>query len=213
MRTFDKKPSLASWPYEIHKKEDIIEHYKDTISSIILDDFDSYKVIYFPMYDNMICYGNDMIYYIDQKNQIQMNRKDIIEVETFKELLEASMTIKTKDQQIKIRYVTATYFLFDPLLNYLCHLPDNYSLYKIEKMHPRPKALYIDSLCMYNYCLYAYRLGYDLLNYDYRYKNRREKWMPWKVHKEEWLSITNTQGVFQCYSYKYIIRCQYIFKR
>ncbi len=209
---YDKKSTISSWPIQIHCIEELKECYQSIVLSVV-ECFKDYIVIYNPKVDYVVGYGMNIIFYIDHQLNLKIiNRDDIVEIETFKELLEASITIKSQDVNIKLSYITSTYYLYDPLLHYALHCED-ISFKDLERQYPKSKALYIDSLCMYNYCTYAYRLGNQILNYDYTYKNRREKWMPWKIHKEEWLSIDNTKGIFECYSYKYIIQCLYKLKR
>lgn len=208
---YDKKSTLSSWPLIIHNTDELNDYYKETVKSI--ENFTDYIVIYNPKEDYIIGYGQESVFYADKKTSLYyIKKQDIIEVETFKELLEAKLIIKSAKHTMTLHYVTSTYYLFDPLLDYVLDV-EGISLLALEKQYPKPKALYIDSLCMYNYCSYAYRLGTSIRNYDYKYKNRREKWMPWKLHKEEWLTISNTKGTFECYSYKYIIRCYYKLKR
>ena len=212
MKITHRSPALASWPLIVREFKDIT-HYKQQVLNVIGEDKELYKIIYFPVNDSVLCYGEKKVLYFCEDENIEILTDDIVKIETFKELLEASITISSSDHTIKIQYVTATSYIFNPFLNYLCQLDEDCSLDSIEKKNPRPKSLYLESLCMYNYYLDAYRLGSKVSHYDYRYRNKRERWMPWKVHKEEWLSVDNEYGIFKCYSYKYIIKCEYIMKR
>lgn len=205
---YDKKPTLASWPYEIKSFNELNDSLKKQINKI--NHIDSYKWIYFSVNNSLVGYGLKQLYKITSDDIVMIQLQDIIKIETTKELLQASMIVYTNNQQIKMDYVTSTYYIFDPLLDYLCS--NDYDIYELEKLNPRSNDLFKQSMCMYNYALYAYRLGKDVSNYKYRYENKREIWMPWKINRKEWLTIDVDGKIYQCYSYKYLIQCVYILK-
>lgn len=123
-----------------------------------------------------------------------IKRINIFKIITRKELLDAEIIIESKDGMIVFPYVSSSYYLYTPFLNWLMGLKVDFLPHIAEQKNSRPKKLYYDSLTVYSYSLAAYRLGDGFQKYSYKVEKRRKKLIPWKSSPEEWLDILMDRG-------------------
>ena len=145
----------------------------------------------------------------DVVKQIIVKRYNVFEVIMTKELLAAEVIIKYDQGELAFSYVSSSYYLYDPFLNWIMDLRKDFLPSLVERDNPRPRSLYHDSLTMFNYSLAAYRLGNKFKKYDYSFQIRRKKCRPWKSSIEEWLYVEMERGTFHIHSFEYLTECTY----
>lgn len=223
----DNRPTIAEWPVRIWEQEEIPPEYREYVEQWIQDTFKSYIFVFSPKrrtalnsFEYIFGYGKDEVLYLRLRGQdmqkLPFKRKNITSIQTSRELLNAEILVtyfeNRQERQCAFPYVPSTYYLYDPFLNWLLKLPQDFDLVQEERRHPRPDKLYHESLPMYNYSLAAYRLGEGFENYTYRFEVQRRKWMPWRKFREEWLEIPMEKGVFRLYSADYLTQYTYNMK-
>lgn len=211
---------ITDWPIEMQNVNDIPKDYQEKVLTALNDNIFDYVLIFAPAclmvkesFDYLFAYGNNRIFYFyKEKNiikQIIVERNNIFEIIMRKELLDAEMIIKYDQGELVLPYVSSSYYLYDPFLNWIIGLKKDFLPSLVERDNPRPRSLYHDSLTMFNYSLAAYRLGNKFKKYDYSFQKLRKKWMPWKSSIEEWLDVKMEKGTFHIHSFEYLTECTY----
>ena len=218
----DSSPTLKEWPVRIWEIEEIPDLFAEEVRLWMQGPFQAYDFVYAPKrrtnpdsYTYLFGYGKDQIFFMKEKNgrPIRISRRQIVEVSTERELLNAKITVHYQDgkseKALEFPYVPSVYYLYDPFLNWLLGLEKKFTPAVAEQENPRPLRLYEDSLVMFNYSLGAYRLGNGFKDYSYKSRQRRCKWMPWKKDMEEWLEVPMERGQFRLHCFKYLTECTY----
>lgn len=225
----DGSPTISEWPIRIWNIEEIPRQYASAVHIWLTTPFSEYDFVYAPKrktndetFEYLFGYGNGKIIYLRRDSQgavshpIEINRQQITEVETERELLNAKIILHYRERDtsktLELSYVPSVYYLYDPFLNWVLGLDKEFMPELAEQGHPRPEKLYHESLAMFNYSLNAYRLGSGFEKYQYEFRQHRCKWMPWKKTIEEWLKVPMERGMFKLYSYGYFTQCVYCIK-
>ena len=169
----------------------------------------------------MFGYGEGEIFYLkNEKNKVRrtvLKCSQIEEIYTQRELLNAKIIVKYKAdlqdgelETLEFPYIPSVYYLYDPFLNWMLGLDQEFVPALAEQEHPRPEKMYKESPVMYNYVLAAYRLGDYIGDYKYTSEQHRHKWMPWKKVLEEWLEVPMSRGTFTLHSLEYLTECGYL---
>ena len=212
--------TITDWPIEIQNINDIPSDFQKQVLTAFGDNVFDYILVYAPACSMikeslayLFAYGNNRIFYFyKEKDSIKktiVEQNDIFEVITIKELLNTKIIIKYKYGELVFPYVSSSYYLYEPFLNWSLGLKKDFLPSSIERNNPRPRSLYQDSLTMFNYSLAAYRLGNKIKKYDYNFQKCKKKWMPWKSSMEEWLDVEMERGTFHIYSFEYLTKCTY----
>lgn len=227
-KTVDKRPTMAEWPVKIWKIEEIPEIFKEQTEKVLNGSFDEYNLVYSPprptaleSFEYLFGYEKETLFYLrnyaDEIKMMKLRRDQILQVNTKRELLNANISVKYYDEKsesikmLEFPYVPTVYYHYDPLLNWLLGMETDFQPFCMEQKHPRPKALYDESMVMYNYALGAYRLGEEIRTYQYESRQHRKKWMPWKTVLEEWVTIPMCRGTFTAHNFGYLTECEYKF--
>ncbi len=218
----DKRPTMSEWPVRVCKMEEIPPQFAQQAKSRLGGSFHAYDFVYAPKrrtdarsYEYFFGYGEGKVFFMREglMEPLELLRDQIKEVATEKELLNAKIIVQYQAgddlRQVEFPYVPSVYYLYDPFLNWLLGLDKRFQPMLAEKEHPRPEKLYKESLAMFNYAMGAYRLGTGFLDYSYRSRLRRCKWMPWKKDLEEWLEVPMERGQFHVHCFKYLTDCIY----
>lgn len=224
----DKRPTMAEWPVRIWAMEEIPEIFDLEARKSMKGTFNQYHMVYSPIrrtapdsFEYMFGYGEGEIFYLkNEKNKVRrtvLKCSQIEEIYTQRELLNAKIIVKYKadlqDRELETMefpYIPSVYYLYDPFLNWMLGLDQEFVPALAEQKHPRPEKLYKESPVMYNYVLAAYRLGDCIGDYKYTSEQHRHKWMPWKKVLEEWLEVPMSRGTFTLHSLEYLTECGYL---
>lgn len=222
----DGSPTISEWPVRIWKIEEVPRQYAPAVHMWLKAPFSEYDFVYAPKrktnaetFEYLFGYGNDTIVFLRRSSAgavlhpVEIDRQQITEVETERELLNAKMILHYRENDagktLELPYIPSVYYLYDPFLNWLLGLEKGFMPGLAEQEHPRPQKLYRESLAMFNYSLNAYRLGSGFEQYQYESRQHRCKWMPWKKISEEWLKVSMERGRFELHSYGYLTQCAY----
>lgn len=220
----DGRPTTAEWPVRIWNEWEIPTEFRKQVMGWIQGAFSESDFVFAPSrrrvqdsFTYLFGYEGERLIYLRKTElgiqNVQLERSQIIEVYTQKELLNALLriTYRTDEMQhtIFLPYIPSTYYLYDPFLNWLLGRSKDFLPSEAEQKHPRPAKLYKESLTMYNYSLAAYRLGDRFETYAYRFEKRRRPWMPWRVFLEEWLEIPMDKGTFELHNFGYLTEYTY----
>lgn len=227
----DGKPTMYEWPVRIWDMGEIPPQFVEAVRLWMQEPFEAYHFVYAPRrrtnpesYAYLFGYGSDTVLFLRGGTEAdggsggilrktEISRQQITDVFTGRELLNAEIVIHYREmgahRQLAFPYVPSVYYLYDPFLNWLLGIDREFLPALAERDNPRPDKLYRESLAMYNYSLGAYRLGNGFQEYQYRLKQHRCKWMPWKKTLEEWLEIAMERGQFWLHSYGYLTECNY----
>lgn len=229
-----RRTGMEEWPVKLWNIQEIPVIFLEQVLRWIEKDFSEYEFIYVPRqytkpdsYAYLFGYGENKILFLkeiveregkkgDEKRRIEkmeLNRQQITEVITSKELLLAKLVVhyqKEKEQKsIEFPYIATTYYLYNPFLNWLLGLEKDFQPGLLESKHPRPASLYDESLAMYNYALDAYRLGEGFQNYTYKVELYTPKGKDTKQQQKEWLKVHMEKGEFEVYRFGYLTECRY----
>lgn len=222
----DKRPTMAEWPIKIWSVDEIPEVFRKDIESFLDESFNEYKMVYSPVrstapnsFEYLFAYGKgELFYWRNYEGKIKcvhFQKEQIVQVNTKCELLDANISVKYRKEKLSeetttldFPYISTVYYHFDPFLNWLLNLQENFNPL-LEDKYPRLEELKKKSLVMYNYAQRAYRLGNVIETYQYEYKEHRKKWLAWKKSLEEWLEIPMSKGVFKLHNFGYLTECEY----
>lgn len=220
----DGRPTTAEWPVRIWNEWEIPSEFRKQVMEWMQGAFSKSDFIFAPRrrrvegsFSYLFGYEGERLLYLRKTEmgiqKAQLNRSQIVEVYTQRELLNALLriTYRKEEQQhtLFLPYIPSTYYLYDPFLNWLLGRSKDFLPVEAEQEYPRPMKLYRESLAMYNYSLAAYRLGDGFEDYSYRYEKRRRPWMPWRVFLEEWLEVPMDHGNFELHTFGYLTECTY----
>ncbi len=214
--------TILDWPVKVQGSSEFPAFAAENAQAWMAGAFGEYCFISSPKrscapgsYPYLFGYGGDALFYQKESDApVTLHREQIRCVEVTYELMNAVITLHYRQEQgsgkLEFPYVPATYYLFDPFLNWLLEKEPDFVPVEAERSHPRPEKLYHDSLPMFNYSLAAYRLGSGFDAYRYRAREYRHKWMPWRKLLEEWLEIDMERGRFRLHSIGY--RTEYTYE-
>lgn len=221
MKQIDTRTTLSEWPVKIWAESEFPAYARDAVFAWMKADFSEYLFVSAPKrgssknaYHYIFGYRNDELYYHREDcDPVTVNREQITQIKVKRELLNAVIIMQYRhngrDASLEFPYVPSTYYLYDPLLNWMLDLKKDFEPMQAERIHPRPMKLYKESLPMFNYSLAAYRLGPGFDTYRYRSELHRHKLLPWKKKPEEWLEVSMERGMFQLHSFGYLTEYEY----
>lgn len=222
MKQADTRTTLSEWPVKIWAEFEFPDYARDAVLSWMKADFSEYLFVKAPKrgttknsYNYMFGYREDELYYHrEDHDPITVKREQITQIGVKRELLNAVIIMQYRqdgeDSSLEFPYVPSTYYLYDPLLNWMLDLPRDFEPLQAERLHPRPMKLYKESLPMFNYSLAAYRLGAGFDSYTYRFELHRHKFLPWKRKLEERMEVSMDRGTFRLHSFDYLTEYVYI---
>lgn len=225
---------MEEWPMKIWNVKEIPIAFREPVLKWMEKDFSEYEFVYVPRQQAkadsrayLFGYGDNKILYLKERverggrketekkqiEKIEFERKNVKEIMTSKELLLAKMVLFIEDgneqSMLEFPYNAATYFLYNPFLNWILGLSKDFSLAMVEGRNPRPASLYGESEIMYNYALDAYRLGDGFQNYTYKVEVHDCKGGEAGRMQKEWLKIYMERGEFEVYRFGYLTECRY----
>lgn len=149
-RNTSDQHTITDWPIEIKNVNDIPKDYQKKVLIALKDNIFDYVVIFAPAclmvkesFDYLFAYGNNKIYYYykeyDVVKQIIVKRYNVFEVIMTKELLAAEMIIKYDQGELAFSYVSSSYYLYDPFLNWIMDLRKDFLPSLVERDNPTAK--------------------------------------------------------------------------
>ncbi len=220
----DGRPTMSEWPVRVWAEKELKEEFRIQARKWIKGEFEEYRFVYAPerktaknSYAYVFGYGKEEVLFLkkseDGVERILLRKDQVREAAVERELLNVQLKLyyeeKKERKELVFPYVASVYYLYDPFLNWVLNLEQDFQPTQAEGENPRPEKLYHESLPMYNFSLDAYRLGNGFQEYQYHKEECRSRWMPWKKHVKEWLKIDMEKGIFEVYSEGYYKRCRY----
>ena len=148
---------MAEWPVRIWAMEEIPEIFDLEARKSMKGTFNQYHMVYSPIrrtapdsFEYMFGYGEGEIFYLkNEKNKVRrtvLKCSQIEEIYTQRELLNAKIIVKYKadlqDRELETMefpYIPSVYYLYDPFLNWMLGLDQEFVPALAEQEHPRPK--------------------------------------------------------------------------
>lgn len=220
----DGRPTIAEWPIRVRTEDELKDEFRPQVKQWLRGKFEDCRFIYAPKraaaqdsFAYLFGYGADRLLYLRQAEdgveRTELRWEQIQDIDYERNLLDTELIVHyLEDDDLKIlrfSYVASVYYLYDPFLNWMLGLPQDFLPQQAERKCPRPEKLFQESLPAYNFSLDAYRLGGGFTEYAYHKEQYRRKWMPWKVNEKEWLEVPMERGMFKLYRDGYYRKCQY----
>lgn len=232
--TAGRRLGMEEWPVKIWNVRETPIIFREAVLKWMEKDFSEYEFVYVPGEQakadscaGLFGYGDNKILYLKEKveregkrgkerrsiEKRELNRGQITEIMMSKELLQAKMILYFEDGKeqntLEFPYNAATYYLYNPFLNWILGISKDFMPGVAESKNPRPVSLYEESETMYNYALDAYRLGAGFQNYTYKVEVHDSKGAGANRQQKEWLKIYMERGEFEVYRFGYLTQCRY----